>query len=137
MQNNDIRSREELRTLIQKAVADNDPAGFQAAFDEMLQRVGLDVKQEYEQQLADLRQEMDSRILTARGVHQLTGEEHAYYQKLGEAMKSIDPRQAVTGMDSVLPKTVIDSVFEDLQTNHPLLSRINFRATGGLSLIHI
>ena len=131
MQNNDIRSREELRTLIQKAVADNDPAGFQAAFDEMLQRVGLDVKQEYEQQLADLRQEMDSRILTARGVHQLTGEEHAYYQKLGEAMKSIDPRQAVTGMDAVLPKTVIDSVFEDLQTNHPLLSRINFRATGG------
>lgn len=69
MQNNDIRSREELRTLIQKAVVDNDPAGFQAAFDEMLQRVGLDVKQEYEQQLADLRQEMDSRILTARGVH--------------------------------------------------------------------
>lgn len=53
MQNNDIRSREELRTLIQKAVADNDPASFQAAFDEMLQRVGLDVKQEYEQQLAD------------------------------------------------------------------------------------
>nr|DAI57477.1 MAG TPA: major capsid protein [Caudoviricetes sp.] len=131
MQNNDIRSREELRTLIQKAVADNDPGGFQAAFDEMLQRVGLDVKQEYEQQLADLRQEMDSRILTARGVHQLTGEEHAYYQKLSEAMKSIDPRQAVTGMDAVLPKTVIDSVFEDLQTNHPLLSRINFRATGG------
>ena len=131
MQNNDIRSREELRTLIQKAVADNDPAGFQAAFDEMLQRVGLDVKQEYEQQLADLRQEMDSRILTARGVHQLTGEEHAYYQKLNEAMKAIDPRQAVTGMDAVLPKTVIDSVFEDLQTNHPLLSRINFRATGG------
>lgn len=35
---------------------------------------------------------MDSRILTARGVHQLTGEEHAYYQKLGEAMKAIDPR---------------------------------------------
>ena len=131
MQNNDIRSREELRALIQKAVADNDPAGFQAAFDEMLQRVGLDVKQEYEQQLADLRQELDSRILTARGVHQLTGEEHAYYQKLGEAMKAIDPRQAVTGMDAVLPKTVIDSVFEDLQTNHPLLSRINFRATGG------
>lgn len=26
--NNTIRSREELRTLIQKAVADNDPAGF-------------------------------------------------------------------------------------------------------------
>ena len=76
--NNDIRSREVLRGLIQKAVKDNDAEAFQAAFDEMLQRVGLDVKQEYEQQMSDLRQEMDSRILTARGVHQLTAEEKTY-----------------------------------------------------------
>ena len=53
MQNNDIRSREELRTLVQKAVADNDPAGFQAAFDEMLQRVGLaDRANDYPAQLS-------------------------------------------------------------------------------------
>lgn len=131
MQNNDIRSREELRTLIQKAVRDNDAEAFQAAFDEMLQRVGLDVQQEYENRMNDLQQELDSRILAARGVRQLTSEERSYYQKLGEAMKATDPRQAVTGMDAVLPKTVIDSVFDDLQTNHPLLSRINFMATGG------
>lgn len=131
MQNNDIRSREELRTLIQKAVRDNDAEAFQAAFDEMLQRVGLDVQQEYENRMNDLQQELDSRILTARGVRQLTSEERNYYQKLGEAMKAPDPRQAVTGMDAVLPKTVIDSVFDDLRTNHPLLSRINFMATGG------
>ena len=131
MQNNDIRSREELRTLIQKAVRENDAEAFQAAFDEMLQRVGLDVQQEYENRMNDLQQELDSRILAARGVRQLTSEERSYYQKLGEAMKATDPRQAVTGMDAVLPKTVIDSVFDDLRTNHPLLSRINFMATGG------
>ena len=131
MQNNDIRSREELRTLIQKAVRDNDAEAFQAALDEMLQRVGLDVQQEYENRMNDLQQELDSRILAARGVRQLTSEERSYYQKLGEAMKATDPRQAVTGMDAVLPKTVIDSVFDDLRTNHPLLSRINFMATGG------
>lgn len=131
MQNNDIRSREELRTLIQKAVRDNDAEAFQAAFDEMLQRVGLDVQQEYENRMNDLQQELDSRILAARGVRQLTSEERSYYQKLGEAMKATDPRQAVTGMDAALPKTVIDSVFDDLRTNHPLLSRINFMATGG------
>ena len=131
MNNNDIRSREELRTLIQKAVRDNDAEAFQAAFDEMLQRVGLDVQQEYENRMNDLQQELDSRILAARGVRQLTSEERSYYQKLGEAMKATDPRQAVTGMDAVLPKTVIDSVFDDLRTNHPLLSRINFMATGG------
>ncbi len=131
MKNNDIRSREELRALIQKAVRENDSEGFQAAFDEMLQRVGLDVQQEYETRMDELQQELDARILAARGVHQLTSEERSYYQKLGEAMKAADPRQAVTGMDAVLPKTVINSVFEELQTAHPLLSRINFRATGG------
>lgn len=131
MNNNDIRSREELRTLIQKAVRDNDAEAFQAAFDEMLQRVALDVQQEYENRMNDLQQELDSRILAARGVRQLTSEERSYYQKLGEAMKATDPRQAVTGMDAVLPKTVINSVFDDLRTNHPLLSRINFMATGG------
>lgn len=131
MNNNDIRSREELRTLIQKAVRDNDAEAFQTAFDEMLQRVALDVQQEYENRMNDLQQELDSRILAARGVRQLTSEERSYYQKLGEAMKATDPRQAVTGMDAVLPKTVIDSVFDDLRTNHPLLSRINFMATGG------
>ena len=131
MNNNDIRSREELRTLIQKAVRDNDAEAFQTAFDEMLQRVGLDVQQEYEARMNDLQQELDSRILSARGVRQLTSEERNYYQKLGDAMKAPDPRQAVTGMDAVLPKTVIDSVFDDLRTNHPLLSRINFMATGG------
>ena len=131
MNNNDIRSREELRTLIQKAVRDNDAEAFQAAFDEMLQRVGLDVQQEYENRMNDLQQELDSRILAARGVRQLTSEERSYYQKLGEAMKATDPRQAVTGMDAVLPKTVINSVFDDLRTNHPLLSRINFMATDG------
>ena len=131
MNNNDIRSREELRTLIQKAVRDNDAEAFQAAFDEMLQRVGLDVQQEYENRMNDLQQELDSRILAARGVRQLTSEERSYYQKLGEAMKATYPRQAVTGMDAVLPKTVINSVFDDLRTNHPLLSRINFMATGG------
>ena len=131
MNNNDIRSREELRTLIQKAVRDNDAEGFQAAFDEMLQRVALDVQQEYESRMNDLQQELDSRILSARGVRQLTSEERNYYQKLGDAMKAPDPRQAVTGLDVVMPKTVINSVFEDLRTNHPLLSRINFISTGG------
>ena len=119
MQNNDIRSREELRTLIQKAVRDNDAEAFQAAFDEMLQRVGLDVQQEYENRMNDLQQELDSRILAARGVRQLTSEERSYYQKRGEAMKATDPRQAVTGMDAVLPKTVIDSVLTICEPTTP------------------
>ena len=131
MNNNDIRSREELRQLLQQAAASGDTQAFHSALDEMMQRIGLDLREEYDQRFQALQQELDSRILAQRGVHQLTAEERTYYQKLGAAMKSSNPQQAVTGLDVALPKTVIDSVFDELQTAHPLLSRINFRATGG------
>lgn len=131
MNNNDIRSREALRQALQQAAASNDAQAFQSVLDEMMQRIGLDLSEEYEQRFQALQQEVDSRILAQRGVHQLTAEERTYYQKLATAMKSPNPQQAVTGLDTALPKTVIDSVFEELQTAHPLLSRINFRPTGG------
>lgn len=131
MNNNDIRTRDELRQAMQAAAAANDSGAFTGAFEELMQRIALDLQAEYDQKLQGVQQELDSRILAQRGVHQLTAEERAYYQKLASAMKAPDPRQAVTGLDVALPKTVIDSVFDELQTAHPLLSRINFRATGG------
>ena len=131
MNNNDIRTREALRQALQQAAVSGDTGAFSSALDEMMQRLCLDVQAEYEHRFDELQQELDSRILAQRGVHQLTAEERTYYQRLGEAMKATNPQQAVTGLDVALPKTVIDSVFEELQTAHPLLSRINFRATGG------
>lgn len=132
MKNNDTpTTREEIRAAMQKALMEDDKKAYSAAFDQMLQCIQQEVKGEYEQSLNDLRQELDSRILTARGVRQLTTEERDYYQKLAQAMQSGDPRQAVSNMDVVMPKTVINSVFDDLSTNHPLLSKIGFTATGG------
>ena len=131
MRSNDIRSREEIRALMQQAAKDGNIEAFNAAFDEMLMRIGEDLRQENEEQMATLRQEMDSRVLAARGVHQLTSEERNYYQKLGEAMKAKNPKQALENLDVVMPTTVIDSVFDDLRTNHPLLSLIDFIPTGG------
>lgn len=131
MNNNDIRTREELRQALQQAAAAGDTGKFHEVLDEMMQRIGLDLREEYDTRFQALQQEMDSRILAQRGVHQLTAEERTYYQKLADAMKAPDPRQAVTGLDVALPRTVIDAVFEELQTEHPLLSRINFRPTGG------
>lgn len=131
MNNNDIRTREELRQALQQAAAAGDTGKFHEVLDEMMQRIGLDLREEYDARFQALQQEMDSRILAQRGVHQLTAEERTYYQKLADAMKAPDPRQAVTGLDVALPRTVIDAVFDELQTEHPLLSRINFRPTGG------
>ena len=131
MNNDDIRSKDELRAAIQKAVKENDTEGFALAFNEMQQRVALDLHDEFNQRLEDMRQEMDATVLARRGVRQLTSEESVYYQKLSAAMGDKNPRQAMENLDVAMPKTIIESVFEDLRANHPLLSMIDFIPTGG------
>ena len=136
MKSNDILNREEIRGLMQKAIKDGDTDGFYQAFDQMLECIQGELRQEYDTRMGEMRQEMDSRILAARGVRQLTTQERDYFQKVITAMKSEDPKQALANVDVVMPETVIDSVFEDLSTNHPLLSAINFiPATGRVRLL--
>jgi len=133
MKSNDVLSREEIRGLLQKAIKGNDTEGFYQAFDQMIECINQDVQQRYDAQLNDLKQEMDSRILSQRGVRQLTNKERDYYQKVAECMRSKDPKQALTNADLVMPKTIMESVFDDLQTRHELLSLINFVPTTGLT----
>jgi folate-dependent phosphoribosylglycinamide formyltransferase PurN len=69
----------------------------------------------------------DNNILAGRGVRVLTSEEKQYYEKVIEAMKSNNPKQALSGFGDVLPKTVIDAVFEDITENHPCLMQSTLR----------
>ena len=133
MKSNDINQtkRNEIRFAMQSAIKAGDTEEFYQQFDNLMECVGDELRLEYEQRITELQQEMDSRVLTARGVRQLTRQERDYYQKVAEAMKASNPKQALAGLDVVMPKTIIDSVFEDLRTNHPLLSKINFLASGG------
>lgn len=123
--------RSELREKLMAAIKEDDAEAFGAVFHDMQECIGEEIREEFRAQLDEVQQDMDSRILSARGVHQLTGEERKYYQKVAEAMRSRDPKQALANLDVVMPETVINSVFEDLRTNHPLLSKINFIPSGG------
>lgn len=131
MKSNDILNREQIRGIMQKTIKENDTEGFYQALDQMMETIAGEVRQEYNQQIDDLRNEVDNRVLASRGVRQLTTEERGYYQKLIGAMQERNPKQAVSNLDVTMPKTVIDSVFEDLRTKHPLLSKINFIPAGG------
>lgn len=131
MKNNDIPTRGEARELLQKAIRENDTEGFASAFETMLSVIEQSVKADYETQMAAIRAENDSAVLTKRGVNQLTAQERNYYQKLADAMCAPDPKQALQDANLVMPETVIDRVFSELQTAHPLLSRIRFVSTGG------
>ena len=71
----------------------------------------------------------DKAVLTARGVRQLTSAEEKYYNAVIEAGKSSDFRQALSNIEIDMPETTIDSVFEDLEQEHPLLAAIDFQNT--------
>ena len=128
MRNNDM-TREQIREAMQTALKNSDSDGYVNAFNQMMDSIRDEIREEYDGKLDGIEQETTARVLAARGVRQLTKDERDYYQKVSEAMKSRDPKQALTNLDVVMPETVINSVFDDLRQNHPLLSRINFMPT--------
>jgi hypothetical protein len=124
----------EIVARMQTALKDGDTEAFSAAFTDFTQAL-------QEAVLADAKHLMgvnDSAILLQRGVRQLTADERTYYTAVIDAMKSGAPRQAVTDLNVVMPKTVINSVFDDLISQHPLLAAIDFQNAGAVSewLLH-
>lgn len=131
MKNKDVLAMEKAKIVEQmnQAIKDDDPKAFSEAFTELCQRIETNVLE----QAKELMQEQDVSILAQRGVRQLTSKEKVYYEKLIEAMKADDPKQALNDIDVVMPETIIDSVFEELQTNHPLLSKLSATTVTGLT----
>lgn len=127
-----LDKQQEKRTQILQRMADatrdNNAEAFSAAFNELAESI----QEQLSGEIRELRGSQDAAVLSARGCRTLTSVESRFYEGIMEAMRSGAPQQALTNVNTVLPETVIDSVFEDLQTNHPLLSSINFRNTGAL-----
>lgn len=137
MKSNDLNETREqkmknFRAAMQKAFTESDVEGFNQALDGMMQLKAEALRDEYEQKMQQMVDEYNGQVLVARGSNQLTTEERNYYKQFAEAASSKNPKQAVENLTTVLPKTIINRVFEDLATNHPLLSKINFMATAGL-----
>jgi hypothetical protein len=65
----------------------------------------------------------DAQVLASRGVRILTTEEKKFYNTAIEA-------QSFDEVSKLMPPTVFERVFEDLQKDHPLLSLVNFQQTG-------
>lgn len=122
------QERTEILQRMTEAVQANDQAKFAQAFGDLAEIIEKNIMEEVHAVQAG----QDNSILTARGCRVLTSEERKYYEAVVGAMKSDDPKQALTKIEKVLPETVIDAVFNDLTTNHPLLSAIDFQNTGAL-----
>lgn len=116
-----------MRQRLQDAMQSGDSERFSEVFMEIIQYYAKENLSVYEA----IEGERDAQSLSARGVRQLTRGERDYYQKLSDAMRSSDPRQAVNNLDVVMPETVYDSVFDDIETSHSLLGAVNFMNTRG------
>lgn len=122
------QQRTEILQRMTDAVQANDQEKFMQAFSDLADAIGQSILGDVQA----LQAAQDSNILAARGCRVLTSEERQYYEAVIGAMKADNPKQALTNVKTVLPETVIDAVFDDLTTNHPLLSAINFQNTGAL-----
>lgn len=133
MKNLDLlqQKKAEIMKRINQAVKDGNEEAFTQAFTEFTDMLQEAVMAE----ARGMVQAADNQILMGRGVRALTSQETQYYEKVIEAMKSRDPKQALTLIDETLPTTVIDAVMEDITEAHPLLSEINFQNTGILTEI--
>ena len=131
MKNKDVLAMEKAKIVekMNQAIKDDDTKAFSEAFTELCQKIEDNVLEQAKEMLV----EQDATILAQRGVRQLTSKEKQYYEKIIEAMRSTDPKQALNDVEVVMPETIIDSVLDELQTNHPLLSKLNATTVTGLT----
>jgi HK97 family phage major capsid protein len=125
-------NRQKILQKMTDAVKANDGAGDPEAFSAAFEDLANDIQSNLQDQFKELTAQNDKSALAARGVRILTSQETKYYEAIIGAMKNAEPKSALAGVNVVLPDTVINSVFDDIQKDHPLLAAINFQNTAGL-----
>ena len=100
-----------------------EAAQVEAAFESFGNAIAATVLADYESAHGD------QQILMQRGFRQLTSEEKSFYQALIKAGKE-KTVQTMNGLldNKVMPVTIIEDVYKDLQAEHPLLAAINFQS---------
>lgn len=124
-------NKEEIKEKAIKAINEGNIQEQAEILQAWVEGVAQDVAKEVTKEQKIL--ENDTMILTSRGAKQLTSEEKRYYEKVTEAMRSSNPKQALTELDVVMPTTTINRVFEDIEEAHPLLKLIKVNNVTGLT----
>ena len=121
MKNLDLEKTDiELQTQLKTAIESGDSEAFVKAQTEMAKAIENRILKEAKQAMND--DLNDQTVLSKRGLNPLTKEEREYYNEvIGSA--------GFAGTEKLMPSTIFDRVFEDLEQNHPLLSEIDFQNT--------
>lgn len=121
-----LNNNRETLTAAIAAVRETAQGNDATAFENAMMNFGNTIEQNVLAEYEALRDERDVAVLAARGVRQLTSEENKFYTAMATAASDKNPAMALKDMDVVMPQTIIEQVFDDLKTEHPLLDAINF-----------
>lgn len=114
------------------AMKSGDEQALQTAWANFHNSIAAEVRKDFE----ELQETNDSAVLAQRGYRQLTSQEKKWYQKVINALKSTDPKQAFTAIvgsdneEDLMPTTIIEDVYRNLKDEYPLLGAINFQYVG-------
>lgn len=128
-------NEKETTAAIVEAMKSGDEAKTEEAFAAFANAIAEQVMADAE----EVRASNDAAILSQRGYRQLTSKETKWYQRVIEALKSKDPKQAFATIiggeveDDIMPTTIIEDVYKHLKEDHPLLAAINFQSVGYLT----
>lgn len=124
---------ESTKAELTKAIESGNTASFA---EKVLDVVNTGIQESVEQSVLNKYNEMqgikDASILESRGIHALTSEESTFYQKLIN-MTSLRSEAGLGDTTVVLPITVTNRAFEEMTVDHPLLEKINFVDSKGIT----
>lgn len=128
----EITENKQVFNDIVQAMKSGDEKAAQAAWEAFHNSIAAKVRKDFE----ELQASNDAVILAQRGYRQLTDKETKWYQKVIEALRSNDPKQAFVNIinspneDDLMPTTIIEDVYANLRETHPLLGAIDFQYVG-------
>lgn len=103
------------------------PDQVEKSWNEMQDALVNSLSTQIKQQVAN--DNLDNMVLTSRGTNVLTAEERTFFNAVVQSDGFTD--------DLILPETIVERIYDDLRTEHPLLSVINFQNLGTITLTAI
>ena len=98
-------NKEDIKERALKAIEEGKTEEQAEVMQEWMEMVAEEVAQKVTKEQATINN--DTIILTNRGAKQLTSEEVKYFEKVTEAMKQNNVKQALTDLDVVMPKQLL------------------------------
>lgn len=124
------QTKTEIANALASAIRNNDEEGIKNAMNDFQNFMSETITNE----AVGIIETADTAILGSRGIRQLTSAENQFYKSfIANAKNSAADGSVIGGIADALPETVIESIFDDLKSNHPLLDAISFTNTSAIT----